>query len=115
MDKQFIEAVKLFNDGKYHEAHDVLEPLWAETDEPNKQFYQGIIQGFVALHLLQEKRFPGAYKVFLRSRANLEKYKTNSYGVDVSQFLIELKSIFTDPTYLNNLSEECYNIQIRRI
>jgi predicted metal-dependent hydrolase len=108
MDKQFIEAVKLFNKCKYHEAHDILEPLWGKTDEPKKQFYQGIIQAFVALHLIQEKRFPGAYKVFLRSKSNLEKYKADSYGVDLSQFLLELESIFTGTDYPNNLNEKTY-------
>lgn len=88
----FLEGVKLFNLGKYHECHDVIEKVWRNTENSNdKKFYQGIVQIAVALHLIEEKRYEGAKKVYERGKANLGNVNQVFYGIDQNKILSEVK------------------------
>ena len=42
---EYVEGLRLFNEGRYWESHDVLEQLWRrlDKDHPHKKFYQAII------------------------------------------------------------------------
>ena len=43
------EAVELFNEGRYFEAHEVLERLWLAADGLDRELYQGVLQVAVGL------------------------------------------------------------------
>ena len=52
IDPRFPNAVELFNEGSWYEAHDAFEELWHETAGPERRFLQGILQIAVAhVHL----------------------------------------------------------------
>lgn len=56
-DPRFAEAVRLFNDGQWYEAHDGFEELWHETSGPLRPVLQGILQLAVAqLHMERGNR-----------------------------------------------------------
>ncbi len=76
MDERFEQALELFKQGKYYECHDVLEALWQETESGDeyRQLYQGVLQCAVTMHLLGQKRYPGARKTFDRALQNLNAY-----------------------------------------
>ena len=95
IDKRFFEGLSLFNEGKYYKCHDVLEKLWKETKGEYKDFYKGIIHSAVALYLLQQKRYPGAYKRFKSSICYLEKYKGKALGLDIKRFILDMKGYFS--------------------
>lgn len=49
-----------FNQGEYYQAHDVLEHLWLQCLDDNRQFFQGLIQFAGAfVHLQKHHLFPG--------------------------------------------------------
>ncbi len=51
-DPRFRQAVDLFNQRAWYEAHDAFEELWHETTGPERRILQGILQIAVAhLHL----------------------------------------------------------------
>ena len=52
MPDEFWQGVEQFNAGQYYACHDTLEALWIEAAEPEKTFYQGILQIAVALYHL---------------------------------------------------------------
>ena len=72
------KAIKLFNQTKYYEAHEVLEEYWNQLEAgAYKQRIQGIIQCAAALHLLQQHRVIGAQKVWLRAQKNFAQNMDN--------------------------------------
>lgn len=92
LNTEFLKGIKLFNLGKYHECHDLIEEIWRKTESRNdKKFYQGIIQVAVALHLTEEKRYDGAKKVYERAKSNLENMNQAFYGIDQSKLLSDAK------------------------
>lgn len=46
-------AVEQFNRGQFYACHDTLEALWMEAVDPERRFYQGLLQTAVAYYHLQ--------------------------------------------------------------
>lgn len=93
MEDKFKKGIDLFNDAKYHEAHDVWEALWTEVNENDsyRSFYQGLIQAAVSLYLYEQKRGTGHKKLLEKSIAHLLNYEPVALGVNVSSFILDLK------------------------
>ncbi|MBI3309138.1 MAG: DUF309 domain-containing protein [Candidatus Melainabacteria bacterium] len=104
-DNRFIDGLRLFNDGKYHESHDVLEDLWSETRGEYRELYQGIIKIAVALYLVKESRLTGAYKLYKGSIGLLEKYKSNKLMINVEKFIEDIKTYFVPLEYWDGKSD----------
>ena len=93
---QYLEGLRLFNAEDFFESHEVLEELWAETQDDRKKFYQGLIQAAVALLHFGNGNLGGAKKVYLSSRKYLEAYRPEFEGLDVARFLDELQFCFQE-------------------
>lgn len=97
MDDRYIKGIELFNQEKFHEAHDILEEMWTEQkSDPYRQMYQGVIQAAVSLYLYQEKRYPGAIKVYQRSIKSLDSFSGVVLGLDIEQLTSDLDNFFKD-------------------
>ena len=85
-----------FNEGRYYEAHDVLEHLWLRDGPgaPDHAFYKGLIQlagAFVHLrkqfehptHVKHGRRLRPAVRLFELARANLAAYEPRHLSLDV--------------------------------
>ncbi len=74
----FKKGIDAFNDQAYFDFHEILEPLWIEsqnTDE--KAFLQGLIQIGVAYYKLdQDANFIGARNKFKKGLTQLTPLKT---------------------------------------
>ncbi|AYV54564.1 DUF309 domain-containing protein [Leptospira kmetyi] len=55
IDFAYQNAERLFHEGKYFEAHEVLEFQWKKDFGPRKTFLQGLIQLSVSLHKIYVK------------------------------------------------------------
>ena len=91
---------RCFNEGRYYEAHDVLEHLWlgGGRADANHAFYKGLIQAagaFVHLrkqyehpaHAKHSRRLRPAVRLFALAQANLAPYGPRHLGLDVDAFL----------------------------
>ena len=75
LDPHYTGFFELFNQGKYFEAHEVLEHIWLEDrNGPNGAFHKGLIQLAGAFVHLQKNRPRPAASLFKLALANLEKY-----------------------------------------
>lgn len=87
---------RLFNEGRYYEAHDVLEHLWLAVPraDPEHGFYKGLIQFAGAfVHLQKQHTFPlhpkhgrrlgPAARLFALARANLLPFRPRHLALDV--------------------------------
>jgi predicted metal-dependent hydrolase len=84
LDPRYTGYFELFNQQKYFEAHEVLEPIWlADKQGPNGAFYKGLIQLAGAFVHLQKNRPQPAASLFRIALANLEKYPATHEHLNV--------------------------------
>lgn len=57
---EFWQGIAQFNSQEFYACHDTLEALWMEAGEPEKTFYQGILQIAVAFYHLGNRNWRGA-------------------------------------------------------
>jgi len=81
---EFWLGVEEFNQQAFYECHDTLEALWIEAMEPEKRFYQGVLQIAVACHHLSNLNWRGAVMLLGEGIRRLEDYTPDDYGVDVT-------------------------------
>ncbi|PYT07641.1 MAG: DUF309 domain-containing protein [Acidobacteria bacterium] len=72
-DARFVEFIRLFNEGRFFEAHEVLESLWLDARPEHRDALQGLVQVAVALEHHRRGNPRGAKKVLLRASGRLAK------------------------------------------
>ena len=76
---EFWQGIEQFNSQDFYACHDTLEALWMEAGEPDKRFYQGILQIAVALYHLGNQNWRGAV-ILLGEGINRINYYQPSYA-----------------------------------
>lgn len=90
----YLEYFRLFNEGRYYEAHDVLEHIWLGSEGPEHTFYKALIQFAGAfVHLQHQHREPGhrihgrrlrpAARLFRRSAGLLAGFPAHHGGINL--------------------------------
>ena len=87
LDPRYIDYFHLFEEGKYFEAHEVLEGLWRETKDETREFYHGLIQLAAALVHFQKGNLKGAKELFRTASSYLKPYRPRYEGVEISKVL----------------------------
>lgn len=87
--QQLWEGVEQFNQGEFYACHDTLEALWMESIEPDKTFYQGILQIAVALYHLGNKNWRGAAILLGEGTNRLRYYQPNYSEIDVELLIAQ--------------------------
>ena len=85
--QEFWQGVELFNTGQFYACHDTLEALWMESTEPDKSFYQGILQIAVALYHLGNANVRGAIILLGEGSNRLARYPAVYSQIDVDELL----------------------------
>ncbi|MEG4216113.1 DUF309 domain-containing protein [Microcoleus sp. Pol14C6] len=84
---EFCQGIEQFNSQEFYACHDTLEALWMEADEPEKRFYQGILQIAVALYHLGNQNWRGAV-ILLGEGINRLSYYQPSYAEIAVEYLL---------------------------
>ena len=84
---QFWQGVEQFNSGEFYACHDTLEALWMEAIEPDRTFYQGILQVAVALYHLGNRNLRGALILLGEGSNRLRRYQPDYWEVDVDSLV----------------------------
>ncbi|WP_375496827.1 DUF309 domain-containing protein [uncultured Nostoc sp.] len=93
--QEFWQGVEQFNSGQFYACHDTLEALWIEASEPEKTFYQGILQIAVALYHLENRNWRGAVILLGEGSNRLRRYPSSFGGVDVDELLSQSAVLLT--------------------
>ena len=72
-DPRFLRGVRLFNEGRYWDAHEAWEAIWLESAGEERDALQGVIQLAAAYVQLGRRRVPGAIRLFLRAAERLAR------------------------------------------
>ncbi|MDZ7963548.1 MAG: DUF309 domain-containing protein [Nostoc sp. DedSLP03] len=94
--QEFWQGVEQFNSGQFYACHDTLEALWIEASEPEKSFYQGILQIAVALYHLENRNWRGAVILLGEGSNRLRRYPSSYSGVDVDELLSQSAALLTN-------------------
>jgi uncharacterized protein len=108
---EFWQGVDQFNQQQFYACHDTLEALWIEASEPEKQFYQGILQIAVALYHLGNLNWNGAVILLGEGLYRLRHYSPDYGGIDLVPFLEEARAVLdwlqaTGPTQVVEVSQQ---------
>lgn len=87
MGEEFWQGVEQFNQGHFYACHDTIEALWMEAKEPEKTFYQGILQIAVALYHLSNSNWRGAVILLGEGINRLQRYPATYAEIDVDELL----------------------------
>ena len=85
--QEFWQGVEQFNTGQFYACHDTLEALWMEATEPEKTFYQSILQIAVALYHLGNGNWRGAVILLGEGSNRLRRYPSIYSNIDVDELL----------------------------
>jgi predicted metal-dependent hydrolase len=95
-DPRYLAGIVLFNRGDYFEAHEVWEDLWMDQSQPEKRFYQGLIQAAVGLCHFCNGNVRGAIKLYRSSREYMSKFDSPFLGLDHAAFWEQMARCFAE-------------------
>jgi hypothetical protein len=85
---EFWQGVEQFNHKEFYACHDTFEALWMDSIEPQKRFYQGILQIAVGCYHLSNLNWRGAVILLGEGIKRLRDYEPDYEGIQVD-FLVE--------------------------
>lgn len=85
----FWQGVEEFNQQQFYACHDTLEALWIEASEPDRAFYQGILQVAVACYHLSNANGRGAIILLGEGIRRLVAYQPIYKGIDVEGLIAQ--------------------------
>lgn len=108
---ELLQGVEEFNTRKFYACHDTLEALWMDSTEPQKSFYQGILQLAVGCYHLENQNWRGAVILLGEGIRRLNHYQPTYEGIDVEHLVSESFHLFktlqqTEPDQLSKLVEK---------
>ena len=99
----FFDALNLFNNQKWYEAHDAFEDIWNTLDGDERQIIQGILQVSVSQFHISKGNLNGA-TILLGEGLGRIKDRTNiDLGVDLESFCKCLEELLIKLQYKKEL------------
>jgi hypothetical protein len=80
-----VEGIRLFNEGKFFEAHEELEIAWNEEPGNIRNLYRGILQIAVVYLHITRGNYDGAVKVYGRSVKWMQGWNDVCRGINVKR------------------------------
>jgi Domain of unknown function (DUF309) len=76
MDARLRQGIRLFNDGKYFDSHEILEGFYQETEAANKPFVEGLIQLAAAYRIYRDfGEVKGPVRMIHQALVRFENYQ----------------------------------------
>jgi uncharacterized protein len=83
----WLQGVDEFNRREYYACHDTLEALWMDAVDPDKKFYQGVLQIAVGCYHLHNLNWKGAVILLGEGIGRLPYYQPVYAGIDVDRLI----------------------------
>ncbi len=100
---RFAAGVDQFNQQAFYQCHDSLEDLWHDALQPQRQFYQGVLQLAVGYYHLSNRNGKGAAILLGEGLAKLNYFMPTYGGIDVAalvalaeEHLAQVQSLLPD-------------------
>jgi len=86
---EFWNGVEEFNQQQFYACHDTLEAIWMEAMEPQRTFYQGVLQIAVALYHLENENWRGSVTLLGEGIRRLGAYQPDYGEVNVTELVMQ--------------------------
>lgn len=84
---EWLQGIDEFNAREYYACHDTLEALWMDAIDPDKKFYQGVLQIAVACYHLHNRNWRGAVTLLGEGIGRLPYYQPVYASIDVTRLI----------------------------
>ena len=101
----FRNALKLFNDKKWYEAHDAFEEIWNTLDGDERQVVQGILQVSVSQFHLTKGNLNGATILLGEGLGRIKKRTKINLGIDLDSLCKNLECLLIKLQQKESLDE----------
>lgn len=100
---EFWLGIEQFNQQEFYACHDTLEALWMEATEPERTFYQGILQIAVGFYHLGNQNQRGAIILLGEGMNRLRRCPPDFGELDLEQLLAQSQAIQTQLQQIQQL------------
>lgn len=93
-DARLAAGARLFNAGRFFEAHEAWESLWQEVGGKERNLLQGLIQLAAAYHHRGRGNRAGARRLYATGRAHVAAWGACYAGLRLEDFLTQVDADF---------------------
>ncbi len=93
---QAARGLRLFNEGRYFEAHEDLEAAWNAESSKVRDLYRGILQIAVVYLHITRGNYNGAVKVYGRSQKWMQGWPDVCRGIWVGQLRRDAQAVIDE-------------------
>lgn len=97
-----LEGIRLFNQRRFYEQHEVIEQEWHAEHTTVRVLYQGILQIGVGFHHALNGNFRGAVALLTAGADKVAHFVPTAFGIDTARLVLETRNCITQ---LNVLGE----------
>lgn len=101
MNKFLKKGIDEFNRQEFYACHDTIEEIWMDSIEPDKKFYQGILQISVGCYHLSNGNWKGAVILLGEGLRKLVEYEPDYSNVDVTKLTNNSYELLTTLQQIN--------------
>ena len=101
----FLDALNLFNNQKWYEAHDAFEDIWNTVDGDERQIVQGILQVSVSQFHLSKGNLNGVTILMGEGLGRIKNRTNIDLGIDLESFCECLEELLKKLQYREKLNE----------
>ena len=101
----FLNALNLFNNREWYEAHDAFEDIWNTLDGDERQIIQGILQVAVSQFHLSKGNINGATTLLGEGLGRIKNRTNINLGIDLESFCRSLEKLLIKLQYKEELNE----------
>ena len=101
-----FNALKLFNNHEWYEAHDAFEEIWNSVDGDERQVIQGILQVSVSQFHLSKGNLNGATILLGEGLGRIKTRTQINLGIDLESFCLCLEELLNKLHYKETLSDK---------
>jgi len=101
-----FNALKLFNNHEWYEAHDAFEEIWNSVDGDERQVIQGLLQVSVSQFHLSKGNLNGATILLGEALGRIKTRTEINLGVDLESLCQCLENLLKKLQNKENLSEK---------
>ena len=110
----FFDALNLFNNQKWYEAHDAFEDIWNTVDGDERQIIQGILQVSVSQFHLNRGNINGATILLGEGLGRIKNRINIDLGIDLESFCKCLEELLKKLQYKKELTKDDKPFLVRK-
>ena len=111
----FLDALNLFNNQKWYEAHDAFEDIWNTLEGDERQIIQGILQVSVSQFHLSKGNLNGATILMGEGLGRIKNRTNIDLGIDLESFCKCLEELLRKLQYKEVLNENDKPFLVRKL